>query len=103
MGYTHYSQIIDPIAREWQTSWPHLIRDVPKIVEAARVEITGPSHDDEIITPVLANIEHGIYLNGVRGNSGLTLATKGEKGTFKFIKTGRKPYDIVVTCILLRA
>lgn len=77
--------------------------DVPKIVEAARVEITGPSHDDAIITPILADIEHGIYLNGVRGNSGEPLVIKGEKGSFNFIKTGHKPYDVVVTCILLRA
>jgi hypothetical protein len=76
---------------------------VPRIVEAARVEITGPSYDGEIITPVLADIEHRIYLNGVRGNSGDPLVIKGERGTFHFIKTGRKPYDIVVTCILLRA
>lgn len=101
--YTHYYQILDLIAPKWQTSWPQLIRDVPKIAEAARVEITGPSHDDAIITPILADIEHGIYLNGVRGNSGEPLVIKGEKGSFNFIKTGRKPYDAVVTCILLRA
>ncbi|KAJ5980645.1 hypothetical protein N7481_007943 [Penicillium waksmanii] len=98
--HTHYYQILDPIAPEWHTSWPQLIRDVPRIVEAVRVEITGPSHDDEIITPILADTEHGIYLNGVRGNSGESLE---KKGTFNIIKTGRKPYDVVVTCILLRA
>lgn len=76
---------------------------MPRIVEAARVEITGPTHNDKIITPVLADINHGTYLNGVPGNSSEPLAIQGQKGTFKFVKTARKPYDVVVTCILLRA
>ncbi|KAJ5951831.1 uncharacterized protein N7479_010244 [Penicillium vulpinum] len=101
MGYTHYYAIIGWDTPEWQKAWAQLIKDVPNIIKEARVPLSGPTEDDDKITPVVTDLEDGIYLNGIRGNAH-ELFRLCQPGTWTFCKTAQKPYDVVVSSILLR-
>ncbi|KAJ5629499.1 hypothetical protein N7528_003156 [Penicillium herquei] len=118
MGYTHYWEVVDWNSDEWQTAWPQIIEDVPKIIEASGVEITGPraepnddgdvmdedededEDDIESVTEPLIDIKEGICVNGI-GNAGHEDFILKD-GKWSFCKTSQKPYDDVVTTILLR-
>jgi hypothetical protein len=102
--YTHYWSLGDWDSPKWQEAWPLLVDDVPKIIRAANVDLSGPTDDPDVMTPVLVDIEKGIHLNGVEYDSYESfIISKKDTGEFNFCKTARRPYDIVVTCILLRA
>ncbi|KAJ5106871.1 hypothetical protein N7456_003546 [Penicillium angulare] len=102
MGYTHYYQVLNWDSDEWKAAWPQLIKDVPMIIDRANgIEISGPTEDEEIVTPVQIDAEKGIYINGVGDDSHEPFIIK--KDGWSFCKTARKPYDDIVTTILLRA
>ncbi|KAJ5690415.1 hypothetical protein N7462_004807 [Penicillium macrosclerotiorum] len=102
MGYTHYWGVRDWNASGWKEAWPKLIHDVPLIIEACGVELSGPTDDAEIVTPVLADVEKGLDVNGASDDAYEPLIIKPNGDDF-FCKTARRPYDAVVTSILLRA
>ena len=97
MGYTHYwkHKGITP------GDWADLTRDARSIVGvASSVKIAGgmgfskPKFDAD-----------GIWLNGTNVNdeSYETFLLTHNASEFEFCKTGQRPYDVVVTAILLRA
>lgn len=100
-SYTHYWSIVDWDSPEWQKAWPQLIKDVPLVIDAAGIEISGPTEDEEIVTPPRIDLKEGIWLNGVSDDAHEPIVIKDGKWTF--CKTARKPYDVVVITILLRA
>lgn len=87
----------------WQTGWAKLIEEVPLILEAADVLVCGPSNNGQDLPPT-ANIEEGIYINGVAsdGHEAFRLSY-GQRSQHNFVKTLMKPYDTAISCILLRA
>ncbi|KAF7519554.1 hypothetical protein PCG10_009960 [Penicillium crustosum] len=101
MGYTHYYAIHVWDTPEWQKAWGQLIQDVPNIIKEARVPLSGPIEDEDEITPVVVDSEKGIYLNGVGRNAHEPFILC-KPGKWTFCKTARKPYDVVVTSLLLR-
>ncbi|KAJ5177528.1 uncharacterized protein N7500_000227 [Penicillium coprophilum] len=101
MGYTHYYAIVGWDTPEWQKAWAQIIQDVPNIIKEARVPLTGPTEDMDKITPVITDSEKGIHLNGIRGNAHEDFRLC-KPGAWTFCKTARKPYDVVVSSILLR-
>ncbi|KAJ6184979.1 hypothetical protein N7519_006280 [Penicillium mononematosum] len=101
MGYTHYYAILGWDTPEWEKAWDQLIQDVPEIIKEARVPLSGPTDDEDKITPVVVDSEEGIYLNGVRGNAHEPFILR-KPCHWTFCKTALKPYDVVVASILLR-
>ncbi|BCR89858.1 uncharacterized protein ACHE_51056A [Aspergillus chevalieri] len=103
MGYTHYYPI-NTNSPEWKAIWPQLIDNVHKIISRSGVHVSGPDegHDGEEIPPPIVDVNEDTYLNGV-GYDGYQPFVIGRKGYPGCTKTVRKPYDVVVTCILLRA
>lgn len=114
MGYTHYFRY-DPQAESYVAAWPTMLDDARKIVAAANVPLTGGVGRGE---PEFN--ERWIWLNGV-GNDGhetFLIHGPGEEAgkaiqdqrrwlgnidfVWQFCKTAQKPYDLVVTAILLR-
>lgn len=94
MGYTHYwdhDQISPGI-------WENLLFDTRFIVESADIPVAGPFG----IGPVEINRER-IALNGANGDDYETFSITPNATGFDFCKTGQRPYDLVVTTILLRA
>ncbi|KAJ6019690.1 hypothetical protein N7522_001757 [Penicillium canescens] len=102
MGYTHYYNVNNWDSPEWRAAWRQLIEDVPEIIQEAGVPLTGMYTPEDIITPVLVDLERGIGLNGI-GDDGHETFRLCKPGEWSFCKTARKPYDIVVSCIILRA
>lgn len=98
MGYTHYF--------EGLTATPDVLEDARRIIAATTVTICGPSG---IGLPILNEAE-GIRLNGFKaaGESYETFHLRGTEepkypGTAWFCKTENRPYDEVVTAILIAA
>ncbi|KAH0431912.1 hypothetical protein CcaCcLH18_06739 [Colletotrichum camelliae] len=94
--------VADWDAARWQAIWPQLVDDARLIMEACDVILTGPTHNSDIITPPVASAEEGIVLNGVGdyGHEPFSLSKQNSTGS---VGTARKPYDLVVCCVLLRA
>ncbi|KAJ5804236.1 uncharacterized protein N7518_000539 [Penicillium psychrosexuale] len=101
MGYTHYYAILGWDTPEWQKAWAQLIEDVPKIIKEGRVPLSGPTEDEDEITKVVIDSEKGINLNGV-GEDAYEQFILCKPGQWTFCKTAERPYDVVVTSILLR-
>lgn len=98
MGYTHYFPDL--------TATPDVIADARKIIAASGVTICGPKGQG---LPILDEVE-GIRLNGFRvaGEACETFHLRGTKephypDMWTFCKTEQKPYDEVVTAILIAA
>jgi hypothetical protein len=98
MGYTHYFPGL--------TATAEVIEDARKIIDAASVTICGPDGQG---LPIL-NEEDGIRLNGFEaaGEAYETFHLRGNKAPaypdmWTFCKTEEKPYDVVVTAILIAA
>ncbi|MGC0239510.1 hypothetical protein [Arthrobacter sp. SD76] len=98
LGYTHYFSGLQATA--------DIIADARKIVAASDVTICGPSGEG---VPVMTEAE-GIRLNGSRaaGESYETFHVQGTKeldvpGLGEACKTDGRPYDEVVTAILIAA
>lgn len=116
-SYTHYHGVRNAKSREWKKAWKQLIQDIPLIIERAGIPLQGPppspappmqSADSEQrhnilpVSPPLIDLKKGIYINGVEPNSCDPLCLHPD-GTSWSVKTASKPYDIVVSCVLLRA
>jgi hypothetical protein len=98
MGYTHYFPGL--------TATPEVIDDARKIIESSGVTICGPKGQG---LPILDE-EEGIRLNGFRmaGEASDTFHLRGRKEPhypemWTFCKTDQRPYDEVVTAILIAA
>lgn len=111
MGYTHYFE--KPNKPLNSKAFGEFIETAQKIVHACsptgpiggvyyegeEVKIAGPNGDKE---PLFTGTE--IALNGEGENAHESLNIRNIEdglGTFNFCKTARKPYDIVVTGILI--
>lgn len=93
--YTYH--IEDWNSREWRTAWRQLVKDTPKIIDAANVFLCGHPGEDPIV-----HVEKGIFINGDGSEAEESLRI--EPGTHYWsFETRGKPYDAVVACILLRA
>jgi hypothetical protein len=93
--YTHYWSITDTTA--WQAAWPQVVADATRIVQEAGVALAsyrGP--------PVLS-VGDGIVLNGVEPEDYETFHLDEDGGDMGFCKTAHRPYDVIVTAVLLRA
>lgn len=92
MGYTHYFEKLEPDE--------NLARITRKIVELGNVAICGGLGEGE---PIITKNE--IWLNGSaeKGENFETFLIKKNDVSFNFCKTGREPYDKVVTAILCSA
>lgn len=82
--------------------WPEFIKDAQRIVSASDVELIADGFDPENIDPPIINTDSGIELNGKAVPYDIFIIRPGGKD-LGFCKTARKPYDEVVTAILLRA
>lgn len=72
------------------------------ILEAADVLVTGPLDGDSRLTPAVADPIRGIWFNGVAEDEHEPFRLSREVHR-TWCKTARKPYDIAITCVLLRA
>jgi len=96
MGYTHYWT---PKKGWAENIWDRLTHDAQVIIERSGVEIAGPCGDG---VPELT--KDVISLNGKgEEDSHETFRLTQSCCAFVFCKTDRKPYDVVVGTILLRA
>ncbi|WP_190607288.1 hypothetical protein [Arthrobacter ipis] len=98
MGYTHYFPGLAATA--------DVIADARKIIEASAVTICGPAGQG----PPVLNEEDGILLNGFKaaGDAYETFHLRGTKAPpypdmCTFCTTENRPYDVVVTAILIAA
>lgn len=73
------------------------------ILEAADALVTGPSNGDSQLTPPVSDPTHGIWFNGVADDEHEPLRLSRKVHQKCFVKTARKPYDLAVACVLLRA
>ena len=91
MGYTHYWTLQNGIE---QSLWD-------KFLEGAR-QIIGTAEDAGIL---LEDDSAGsaIFLNGVGAGAHETFSITSEDVGYDFCKTAQKPYDTVVTAILIHA
>lgn len=99
LSYTHYYSVHGWDTPEWQQAWPQLLDDTRLILEASDILLSGPTEDAASITPPIVDEEEGIFFNGVADDSHEAFTLPGDG----FVKTLRKPYNIVVGCVLLRA
>jgi hypothetical protein len=106
MGYTHY-WTLPPGDPRYAMRWPGIVEDTRRIVDAVRdlgVVIAGP---DGYRRPVL-DLSAGIAFNGDATSDldydtfALTAPGFGGAPRTEFCKTGRRPYDLAVTAVLLR-
>jgi hypothetical protein len=96
-SYTHYWNIRHTAS--WSNNFPQVVVDTQLIVSSAGIGLDG---EDPGLPPVI-DAEKGIHLNAKsKPHESFILGPEGLKG-FTFCKTARKPYDLVVTAILLRA
>ncbi|KAG2417043.1 hypothetical protein HFD88_008260 [Aspergillus terreus] len=93
--YTYH--IDDWNSREWRTAWRQLVKDTPKIIDAAKILLSGRPSEDPTV-----HVEKGIYINGDGGEAEEPLRIEPGITDWSF-ETRGKPYDAVVACILLRA
>ncbi|RAL02647.1 uncharacterized protein BO80DRAFT_472073 [Aspergillus ibericus CBS 121593] len=89
------------LSSEWTSAWPTLVSDTQIIFEAADVCICGPGAGGNL-SPPTADEEHGIIFNGVdkEHQDAFRLQKAAE---WRSVDTARKPYNIIVACLLLRA
>ncbi|KOC07412.1 hypothetical protein AFLA70_31g005050 [Aspergillus flavus AF70] len=99
-------RVQDMQSDEWQSAWPPLVQDAGLIIHYANIPLTGPTEPDQAITertPVILDEKNGIFLNGVGDDGHEDFYISKIGNNFSFCKTGRRPYDLVVCTILLRA
>lgn len=96
MGYTHYWQHTTIAPDDWQA----LVTDAQLLINEAGIALAGgdgtgePEFSDKIIT-----------FNGraAQDEDYETFELSSDEETFAFCKTDRRPYDLIVCAILLRA
>jgi len=89
MGYTHYWTIENGIE---QSKWDEFLQGARQIIETATE--AGILLEDN-------SAESAIYINGVGADSHEVFVITSEDIGFNFCKTAQKPYDTVVTAILI--
>ena len=106
MGYTHY-WTLPPGDPRYAMEWPRIVADARRVVSAVRqrgMVIAGP---DGYRRPML-DVSAGVAFNGDATTDldyeTFALAAPGLGGPARteFCKTGRRPYDLAVTAVLLR-
>ncbi|OAG05465.1 uncharacterized protein CC84DRAFT_1216813 [Paraphaeosphaeria sporulosa] len=103
VDYCHYYNIAwDTL--EWQLVWPQLLDDARLILEASDVLLSGPTNDEASITPPIVDEDKGIIFSGFADDFHDNFVFyRDTLGFGPFVKTNRKPYDLAVACVLLRA
>jgi hypothetical protein len=91
MGYTHYWTFQNGLE---QSAWDKFFEGALKIIETAKE--AGIALDDD-------SAEKLIHFNGVGEGAHETFSITSEDVGFDFCKTAFKPYDAVVTAILIHA
>ena len=91
MGYTHYWTLENGLE---QSDWNNFLEGARKVIETAKK--AGIALEDN-------SAGAAIHVNGVGENAHETFAITSEDVGFDFCKTAFKPYDAVVTAILIHA
>ena len=91
MGYTHYWTLQNGIE---QSAWNKFLKVAREIITTA--EEAGVLIEDN-------SAGSAIFINGVGEQSHETFVITSEDVGFNFCKTAQKPYDSVVTAILILA
>ena len=91
MGYTHYWTIKNAIEQSKWEKFLHGARQIIGTADEAGIQLEDKSSDSEII------------INGVGAGAHETFVITSEDVGYDFCKTGQKPYDTVVTAILIHA
>lgn len=99
MGYTHYWRAGK--TADWTAAYPQIQLDAVKIVKAAQERGIALGDATGEGKPVIT--EGHLRLNGVGDEGHESFILPSSLRGFDFCKTARKPYDVVVTAILLRA
>lgn len=100
MGYTHYFRY-EPNQPGFRAGWPRMVQDAQRIVErvqAAGIVIEGLDSEPPVSIARIA-------FDGdeeLAGESFIISPTSEQDVVQNFCKTGRFPYDLAVTAILLR-
>jgi hypothetical protein len=89
MGYTHYWTLENGIE---QADWNKFLEGARQIIETAK-DAGIPLQDD--------SAGAAIFINGVGANAHESFVITSEDVGFNFCKTAQKPYDAVVTAILI--
>ena len=89
MGYTHYWTLENGIET---SSWDKFLTGAKEIIETAKE--AGIPLDD-------SSTGENIFFNGVGDNAHETFSITSEDVGFDFCKTAEKPYDTVVTAVLI--
>jgi len=89
MGYTHYWTLENGIE---QSKWDEFLHGARQIIGTATE--AGILLEDN-------SAGAAIYINGVGADSHETFVITSEDTGFNFCKTAQKPYDMVVTAILI--
>jgi hypothetical protein len=91
MGYTHYWTLENGIEQE---DWNKFLEGARKVIETAKE--AGIALEDN-------SAGAAIHFNGVGADAHETFNITSEDVGFEFCKTAFKPYDAVVTAILIHA
>ena len=89
MGYTHYWTLGNGIE---QADWDKFLVGARQIIETA--DAAGIALQDD-------SAGAAIFINGVGANAHESFVITSEDVGFNFCKTAQKPYDTVVTAILI--
>ena len=89
MGYTHYWTLENGLE---SASWDKFFKGALEIIQTAKD--AGIALDDDSATEL-------IHFNGVGENAHETFSITSEDVGFDFCKTAEKPYDTVVTAVLI--
>lgn len=94
MGYTHYWKIKRDLNK---SAWKRFCEDADKIISTAII-------NDIEINPAIDGVGGGrVFVNGINDDAHEDFILRPYKTDFEFCKTARKPYDEVVTAILIAA
>jgi len=103
MGYTHYWKITERLDKDWD-KWTSFLPDAMKIMsyasqklDIALADAFGQTKGDAMISL------SGISMNGYKDESHESFVLRPDVTDFEFCKTAEKPYDTVVTAILILA
>jgi hypothetical protein len=103
MGYTHYWKITERLDKDWD-KWTSFLPDAMKIMSYAEAKLDIPLADAFGETKGDEQISlSGVSMNGYAENSHDSFVLSPEVTEFDFCKTAQKPYDTVVTAILVLA
>lgn len=107
MGYTHYWRRPEELPADLFAAFA---ADARKIVAATTVLLTGWHDGDTTITPAITDMSVGFNGVGDESHETFLIETNIQKSKwddvdliFDFCKTAAKPYDEVVTAVLIAA